>query len=244
MPGGADPSGLCAAGHGRAGISSASRSVTTAGCQGPVAVPRRSCGSRPDGTGVWLPAVTAAVLLLASRARPGLRRPAAIACWVLLPMAIAWFILAGGSHDRPRPEGGSSVSRGRLDVGACGRTAVCARHSRPCLSAPSEPTRSTRCRAPPLVGGYPVEVVCRSCLVDQALVPGRGLRLLASASSSGVCVGQGSHAVAALGGRDQAQVRALAGAEQLVPLPAMTGLMTKFGLSTRPCSSRVWASWP
>ena len=48
-----------------------------------------------DGIGVWLLAVTAAVLLLASRARPGLRRPAAIACWVLLPMAIAWFILAG-----------------------------------------------------------------------------------------------------------------------------------------------------
>jgi hypothetical protein len=40
-------------------------------------------------------AVAAAVLLLASRARPGWRRPAAIACWVLLPTAIGWFVLAG-----------------------------------------------------------------------------------------------------------------------------------------------------
>jgi hypothetical protein len=60
-----------------------------------------SCGTvsklwlAADGIGVWLLAVAAAVLLLASRARPGWRRPAAIACWVLLPMAIGWFVLAG-----------------------------------------------------------------------------------------------------------------------------------------------------
>ena len=33
----------------------------------------------------------------------------------------------------------------------------------------------------------------------------------------------------------------LPGRNSVVPLPAMTGLMTKFSLSTRPCSSRVWA---
>jgi hypothetical protein len=48
-----------------------------------------------DGIGVWMLAVAAAVLLLASRARPRWRRPAAIACWVLLPTAIGWFYLAG-----------------------------------------------------------------------------------------------------------------------------------------------------
>jgi hypothetical protein len=47
-----------------------------------------------DGIGVWLLAGLALVLL-ASRSRPGWRRPAAIACWVLLPTAIAWFLLAG-----------------------------------------------------------------------------------------------------------------------------------------------------
>jgi hypothetical protein len=48
-----------------------------------------------DGIGVWLLAMAAAVLLLASRVRPGWRRPAAIACWVLLPAAVGWFVLAG-----------------------------------------------------------------------------------------------------------------------------------------------------
>jgi hypothetical protein len=48
-----------------------------------------------DDIGVWMLAATALVLVFASRARPGLRYPAAIACWVLLPTAIGWFLLAG-----------------------------------------------------------------------------------------------------------------------------------------------------
>jgi len=48
-----------------------------------------------DGIGVWMLAATALVLAFASRARLGLRCPAAIACWVLLPAAVAWFLLAG-----------------------------------------------------------------------------------------------------------------------------------------------------
>jgi hypothetical protein len=48
-----------------------------------------------DGIGVWILAVTAAILLFVSRGRPGLRRPAAITCWVLLPAAVSWFFLAG-----------------------------------------------------------------------------------------------------------------------------------------------------
>jgi hypothetical protein len=60
-----------------------------------------SPGRRPPGvrcrTELPVPLLAAAtvVLLLASRARPGWRRPAAIACWVLLPTAIGWFVLAG-----------------------------------------------------------------------------------------------------------------------------------------------------
>lgn len=56
--------------------------MSGAGC-GTTAKLRLAAG----GIGVWLPAGTAAVLLHASRARPGLRRPATIACWVLLPQA-------------------------------------------------------------------------------------------------------------------------------------------------------------
>ena len=48
-----------------------------------------------NGTGAWMLAVTAVVLLIASRGRPGFRRPAAIACWVLLPAAVGWFYLTG-----------------------------------------------------------------------------------------------------------------------------------------------------
>ena len=46
------------------------------------------------GLGVWVLAVTAAILPFASRGRPELRRPAAITCWVLLPAAVSWFFLA------------------------------------------------------------------------------------------------------------------------------------------------------
>ncbi len=48
-----------------------------------------------DGIGVWILAMTAAILPIVSRSRPGLRRPAAITCWVLLPAAVSWFLLAG-----------------------------------------------------------------------------------------------------------------------------------------------------
>jgi hypothetical protein len=62
---------------------------------------------------------------------------------------------------------------------------------------------------------------------------------------SGVCVGQGNHAVAA---RSVAAARRrfvrLPGRNSVAPLPATTGLTTKFSWSTRPCSSSVWASWP
>jgi hypothetical protein len=47
------------------------------------------------GLGVWLVAALTLVLLLASRSRPRWRPPAAIGCWVLLPTAIGWFLLAG-----------------------------------------------------------------------------------------------------------------------------------------------------
>jgi hypothetical protein len=48
-----------------------------------------------DGIGLWILAVTAAILPFVSRSRPRLRRPAAIACWVLLAAAVGWFLLAG-----------------------------------------------------------------------------------------------------------------------------------------------------
>ena len=60
-----------------------------------------SCGTAAklwlaaDGIGVWILGVTAAMLPFVSRARPELRRPAAIMCWVLLLAAVSWFILAG-----------------------------------------------------------------------------------------------------------------------------------------------------
>jgi hypothetical protein len=60
-----------------------------------------SCGTTAklwlaaDGIGVWILAVAAAILPFVSRGRPGLRRPAAITCWVLLPAAVGWFLLAG-----------------------------------------------------------------------------------------------------------------------------------------------------
>jgi hypothetical protein len=47
-----------------------------------------------DGIGVWILAVTAAILPFVSRGRPGLRRAATITCWVLLPVAVGWFYLA------------------------------------------------------------------------------------------------------------------------------------------------------
>jgi hypothetical protein len=47
-----------------------------------------------DGIGVWILAVTAPILPLVSGGRPGLRRPAAITCWVLLAAAVSWFYLA------------------------------------------------------------------------------------------------------------------------------------------------------
>jgi len=47
------------------------------------------------GIGVWVLAAAAVILLVASRGRPGVRRSAAIACWVLLPAAVGWFYLAG-----------------------------------------------------------------------------------------------------------------------------------------------------
>jgi hypothetical protein len=47
------------------------------------------------GLGVWLVAALTLVLLLAGRWRPRWRPPAAIGCWVLLPTAIGWFLLAG-----------------------------------------------------------------------------------------------------------------------------------------------------
>jgi hypothetical protein len=48
-----------------------------------------------DGIGVWILAMTAAILPIASRGRPRWRRPAAITCWILLPAAVSWFLLAG-----------------------------------------------------------------------------------------------------------------------------------------------------
>ena len=47
------------------------------------------------GIGVWVAAAAVVILLVVSRGRPGVRRPAAIACWILLPAAIGWFFLAG-----------------------------------------------------------------------------------------------------------------------------------------------------
>ena len=48
-----------------------------------------------DGIGVWILAVTAAIVPFVSRGRPELRRTAAISCWVLLAAAVGWFFLAG-----------------------------------------------------------------------------------------------------------------------------------------------------
>jgi hypothetical protein len=60
-----------------------------------------SCGTAATvwlaaaGIGVWILAVAAAILAAASRRRPALRQRAAITCWVLLPAAVSWFLLAG-----------------------------------------------------------------------------------------------------------------------------------------------------
>jgi hypothetical protein len=68
------------------------RSPTTAGCPTSVAA---KLWLAADGIGVWILAMTAAILPIVSRGRPRWRRPAVITCWVLLPAAVSWFLLAG-----------------------------------------------------------------------------------------------------------------------------------------------------